>query len=63
MPENTWERAKMIFDKASQRSPAERSAYLDGACHGDIRLRAEVDTLLEAHDAAGSNRTNIQPSS
>jgi tetratricopeptide (TPR) repeat protein len=30
-------------------SPAERAAYLDGACAGDARLRAGVEALLRAH--------------
>jgi serine/threonine protein kinase/tetratricopeptide (TPR) repeat protein len=33
--------------------PAERAAYLDKVCGGDEELRAEVETLLKAHDEAG----------
>src|SRR5262249_15147761 len=30
---------------------AERAAYLDEACAGDLRLRADVEALLRAHAA------------
>jgi hypothetical protein len=36
-----------VLDKAT---PAERAAYLDGACAGDALLRRQVEALLEAHD-------------
>jgi WD40 repeat protein/serine/threonine protein kinase len=35
-------------------TPAERAAYLDGACGPDAALRALVQGLLKAHEAAGS---------
>ena len=31
-------------------TPAERAAYLDEACAGDPRLRADVEALLRAHE-------------
>ena len=34
-------------------SETERLAYLDRACDGDPELRAEVETLLRAHEQAG----------
>jgi WD40 repeat protein len=34
-------------------SPAERSAYLDAACHGDSALRAHVEGLLKAREEMG----------
>ena len=44
-----------IFTAAlEKRSPAQRAAYLDGACGNDADLRARVETLLKAHDDAGS---------
>ena len=50
-----WERIKQVLAEAAARnSPAERAAYLDGACRGDERLRAEVEKLLLAHDQAGA---------
>jgi serine/threonine protein kinase/Flp pilus assembly protein TadD len=45
---------KSIFGDALElRSPAERAAYLDQACGGDPRLRAEVESLLRARQDAG----------
>ena len=42
---------RTIFLAAIDRaSPAERAAYLDAACAGDDRLRADVEELLAAHD-------------
>jgi serine/threonine protein kinase len=32
----------------------ERLAYLDQACGGDAKLRAEVEALLDSHDGAGA---------
>jgi serine/threonine protein kinase/Flp pilus assembly protein TadD len=42
---------RAIFESAIDKSsPAARAAFLDGACAGNPRLRAEVDALLAAHD-------------
>jgi serine/threonine protein kinase/tetratricopeptide (TPR) repeat protein len=42
---------RSIFESAIDKSsPAARAAFLDGACAGNPRLRAEVDALLAAHD-------------
>ncbi len=44
-----------IFNTALEKgSPAERTAYLDGACGNDADVRAHVEALLQAHDDAGS---------
>jgi serine/threonine protein kinase len=43
-----------IFHKAVEIPDAtERAAYLDEACKGDEKLRAEVEGLLKAHEQAG----------
>ena len=44
-----------IFNRALElQNPQERAAYLDEACAGDDKLRAEVDTLLKwDHEAGG----------
>jgi eukaryotic-like serine/threonine-protein kinase len=42
-----------IFAVAAQKPPAERPAYLAEACGEDAILRAKVERLLKAHDAAG----------
>jgi hypothetical protein len=46
-------RAKSLFLAASDRAdPAERAAFLDHECGGDAELRARVEALLRANDAA-----------
>jgi serine/threonine protein kinase len=46
-------RAKTLFLAASdQADPAERAAYLERECGGDAELRARVEALLRANDAA-----------
>jgi len=46
--------AEEIFNKAVELSdPAEQAAYLDEACAGDEKLRAQVDALLKWHTEAG----------
>jgi non-specific serine/threonine protein kinase/serine/threonine-protein kinase len=46
---------RSIFGKALELSAAaDRAAYLDQACAGNAALRAEVEGLLQALDAAGS---------
>src|SRR2546421_924263 len=37
-----------------KKTPAERAAYLDGACGPDADLRALVEGLLQSHEEAGS---------
>jgi serine/threonine protein kinase/tetratricopeptide (TPR) repeat protein len=44
-----------IFTEALEKEdPAERAAFLEGACAGDARLRQRVERLLGRHDHAGS---------
>ena len=46
-------RAKSLFLAASDLAdPAERAAYLECECSGDADLRARVEALLHANDAA-----------
>src|SRR6516162_9247141 len=46
-------RAKSLFLAASDLAdPAERAAFLERACGGDAALRARVEALLRANDAA-----------
>ena len=48
-------KAEEILSAAlEKKTPAERAAYLDGACGQDAELRALVEGLLKSHDAAGS---------
>src|SRR6516225_11539921 len=46
-------RAKSLFLATSDLAdPAERAAFLDRECGGDAELRARVEALLRANDAA-----------
>ena len=49
-----YQEAKAILHKALDLAPGERAAYLNAACGADAALRAEVRSLLDAHEAAGS---------
>jgi eukaryotic-like serine/threonine-protein kinase len=49
----SWERVKDLFCAALEHDAAARAAFLDEACAGDAELRAEVDSLLSAHDTPG----------
>jgi hypothetical protein len=53
MNPSEWARAREVFDAALARERSERSAFLDEACAGNPRLRAEVASLLAAHDRSG----------
>ena len=41
-----------IFEAALERDAGERAQYVEQACAGDLPLRAEVTSLLEAHGTA-----------
>ncbi len=45
-----WQRVKDLFAAALEKDAAERDAFLDEACAAEPELRAEVDSLLAAHD-------------
>src|SRR5262245_60254742 len=45
-----WERIKDLFNAAIEQAPEARGQLLDQACATDPELRAEVDSLLAAHD-------------
>lgn len=51
---SSWDRVKQVLQAALERKPEDRHAFLDAACGDNRSLRAEVDSLLLAHGAAGS---------
>jgi serine/threonine protein kinase/tetratricopeptide (TPR) repeat protein len=53
-----WQKIKEIVGAALEREPYERSAFLDEACSQDLKLRAEVESLLAAHADAGGLSEN-----
>jgi serine/threonine protein kinase len=49
-----WDRVKELFHAALGREPHDRPTFLRDACGDDHALRAEVESLLDAHQRAGS---------
>src|SRR5215475_4768036 len=54
MDANRWGQIKEIYDRALDLSREERENFLAEACAGDDDLRREVESLLAAHDDAGT---------
>ena len=54
MSSERWERTKEILEQALCLAPEERQAYLESACGVDADLRMEVESLIAAHEEAGS---------
>ncbi len=52
--QSRYQRAKAVLEAALEKSEDERDDYVRKACAGDGPLRAEVDSLLQAHDGADS---------
>ena len=53
MTPERWQRIKELFRGALERAPGERPAFLDAACVGDAEARAEVESLVAAHEREG----------
>jgi serine/threonine protein kinase len=55
MEQTQWARVKELFGAALELEPSQREAFLREACGGDEDedLRAEVESLLAAHDQPG----------
>ena len=54
MQAERWQQLDQLFHSALQLQPGERAALLDKECAGDEGLRRECETLLAAHEEAGS---------
>lgn len=50
--DHRWQRITDIFNAALEHEPARREVFLDAQCGGDAALRAEVESLLAAHNEA-----------
>jgi serine/threonine-protein kinase len=50
---DTWRRVEAVLDKALDREPGDRAAFLDATCGDDAALRARVERLLTADAEAG----------
>jgi serine/threonine-protein kinase len=54
MNADRWNRIEALFEQAAELGPAERAAFLEEVCAGDLALREEVEALLAADaDAEG----------
>src|SRR5215213_11943605 len=53
MTPERWQRIKELFLAALGREPGERAAFIDEACAGDAEARAEVASLVAAHERDG----------
>jgi len=49
-----WQRVNELFLAAIEQDPAARAAFLDQECAGNAELRAEVESLVAAHEQAGT---------
>jgi eukaryotic-like serine/threonine-protein kinase len=54
MSTERWQQLEDVFHAALDRAPADREAFVVGACGGDAGLRREVERLLHAHEQASS---------
>src|SRR5262245_39642377 len=54
MDAKQWRQIKEIYDRALDLSSEGRASFLSSACAGDADLRREVESLLAAHEAAGT---------
>ena len=54
MASDRWQQVDAILQDALERAPSERSAFLRDACIGDPDLQRQVESLLDAHERAGS---------
>jgi len=54
MTPERWQQVKKVFDDGLRCEPQRRVPYLADACAGDPEMFSEVQSLLSAHDAAGT---------
>src|SRR5262245_22872298 len=54
MTPDQYQRVKLVFQDAMAREPLRRAAFLATACGDDGELRAEVQSLIAAHERASS---------
>ncbi|MCA1626390.1 MAG: protein kinase [Acidobacteria bacterium] len=53
MTPERWQHLKPLFHSALEQQPRERAAFLNQACAGDAQLRAELESLIAAHEQSG----------
>src|SRR4051812_37888691 len=48
-----WEQLQVLFERALEQPPAERTRFASDACQGDSSLCSDLLQLLQAHSDAG----------
>src|ERR1700730_1340074 len=61
MKPQRWQEIDRVFEAALEREKDQWPAFLDQACAGDEELRREVESLLRAHEQAGSFIEKLPP--
>jgi len=56
-----WNEVKEKLDAVLELEPAQRAAYLDKVSGDDPELRRELESLIAAHDKAGTDFLNVLP--
>jgi eukaryotic-like serine/threonine-protein kinase len=54
MTPERWRQVEHLYHAALARESSSRGRFLDEACDGDTDLRARVESMVEAHEHAGS---------
>src|SRR6478736_745537 len=52
MKPERWQQVNDLFQSTVERTPEERTAFLDEACHDDEGMRREVESLLTSYEQA-----------
>jgi len=54
MEPGLWQRVEEVVQRALELDESRRGEYLESSCRGDEALRREAESLVAAHDRAGS---------
>ena len=54
MKPERWRQVDKLLEQVLEQKPDRRDSILEEACEGDVALRQEVQSLLAAHEQAGS---------
>ena len=58
MTPEQWQQIKDVLNRVLELEPADRAGFLDRACSADSSIRKDVEALLAADDAAGTEFLN-----
>jgi len=54
MTPERWQQISQLYQAALDQEAADRSKFISSACADDLELRREVESLIKAHEQAGS---------